>query len=177
MDDPVLVGRRQIGRRGVEGSEADLHLPVALDAEEPRAAGRAEVSVDELVRPTPGLASDRDGRFGKDRKRQVWSARLLPADGAVAEADADRFAVELEADRAAVAPACPDRHVRSSIVEEVTGPGMNGSARCSSVEAVSIATFEPGRYGDSLRAGVRLEQNYGLEDGKPRVPADLPLDI
>jgi hypothetical protein len=34
-----------------------------------------------------------------------------------------------------------------------------------------------GRYGDSLRAGVRLEQNYGLEDGKLRVPADLPLDI
>ena len=66
MDDPVLVRRRQIRRRGIEAPEADLHLLVALDAEECRFAGRAEVAMNEVARPAPGLARDRDDRFRKD---------------------------------------------------------------------------------------------------------------
>lgn len=38
-------------------------------------------------------------------------------------------------------------------------------------------TLEPGLYGGDARAGVRLEQNYTIEDGKVRRLSMLPLDL
>lgn len=38
-------------------------------------------------------------------------------------------------------------------------------------------TLEPGLYGDNLRGGIRLEQNYVIENGALRRLSNLPLDI
>lgn len=38
-------------------------------------------------------------------------------------------------------------------------------------------TLEPGLYGDNLRGGIRLEQNYVIENGTLRRLSSLPLDI
>ena len=38
-------------------------------------------------------------------------------------------------------------------------------------------TLEPGLYGDNLRGGIRLEQNYVIENGALRRLSSLPLDI
>lgn len=40
-----------------------------------------------------------------------------------------------------------------------------------------VFTLEPGLYGAGLRAGIRLEQNYAIENGKLRLLSTLPLDI
>ncbi len=38
-------------------------------------------------------------------------------------------------------------------------------------------TLEPGLYGGNLRAGIRLEQNYVIENGRPRRLSTLPLEL
>jgi len=70
-----------------------------------------------------------------------------------------------------------DHHLGHGIgLDPVEGPFINAGSDDVFVDGCTF-TLEPGLYGDDLRAGVRLEQNYVIEHGKLRRLSSLPLDI
>jgi Xaa-Pro dipeptidase len=70
-----------------------------------------------------------------------------------------------------------DHHLGHGIgLEPVEPPFINKGSQDVFDEG-DVFTLEPGLYGDDLRAGVRLEQDYVIEGGKLRRLSTLSLDI
>lgn len=69
-----------------------------------------------------------------------------------------------------------DHHLGHGIgLEPVEAPYINAGSRDVFAEGDTF-TLEPGLYGSDLRAGLRLEQDYAIENGRLRRLSALPLD-
>jgi Xaa-Pro aminopeptidase len=70
-----------------------------------------------------------------------------------------------------------DHHLGHGIgLEPVEAPFINEASH-DVFEEGDVFTLEPGLYGDDLRAGVRLEQDYAFDRGTLRRLSRLPLDM
>ena len=70
-----------------------------------------------------------------------------------------------------------DHHLGHGLgLDPVERPFINSGSNDIFEEGCTF-TLEPGLYGDSLRGGIRLEQNYVIENGALRRLSNLPLDI
>ena len=97
--DPQFVLRREIGRRVVERADLDLDLVVA-DRKQPRAAVRTEAP----AFPGSRFAGKGERSARPDGENHHHAAGLLPAQRAMAYADARRIAFDRIADLAALHP-------------------------------------------------------------------------
>lgn len=70
-----------------------------------------------------------------------------------------------------------DHHLGHGIgLDPVERPFINAGSNDILEEGCTF-TLEPGLYGDELRGGIRLEQNYAIQDGQLRRLSNFRLDV
>src|SRR5690349_17331514 len=105
-DGPEFIGRRQSAGRLVQRAELDLDLlRIVVPAEQLRAAVRAEPVAARAAAPAAELARQDEAGARPVGEEREGRPRLLAAGLAMADADADRVALKLEADLSAGAAA------------------------------------------------------------------------
>src|SRR5581483_432396 len=170
--------------------DADDGVGAAALVPETRAAVAAEEALERVAgvrRPGPhARRAARDAEGGAHRRGgdADGRARLLPALAAVADVDGDEVAVELIADRAALA-ATETHGVRTGFAHWVTSAAMpesNDARRCERGLSVTMPVVQIGHvWVCVLQRLVAMGMRVGLHDlavlGRVRVPVVLVVDM